>query len=128
MTDPLTVSAGIATGMAGVTIAALFPEATPAVMLCSLGGAALYVLTAEEHQPWKQILFALISFMGGMYFGGTAADIIAALINAALHKLTPPVTVTVSRPVGALVASAISVTVLLRIMARSRHKKGEADA
>ena len=122
MTDPLTVSAGIATGTAGITIAAIFPEATPAVMLCSLGGSAMYVLTADEHQPWKQIVFALISFMGGMYFGGTAADIIAALINAALHKLTPPVTITVSRPVGALVASAISVTVLLRIMSRSRHK------
>lgn len=122
MTDPLIVTAGVTTGTFGIAIATIFPEATPAVMLCSLGGAALYVLTADEHQPWKQIIFALISFMGGMYFGGTAADISAALINAALHKLTPSVTVNVSPPVGSLVASAISVTVLLRIMAYSRHK------
>lgn len=127
MTDPLTVTAGIATGTAGITIAMFFPEATPAVMLCSLGGAALYVLTADEHEPWKQIVFAIISFIGGMYCAGTAADIIAALINAALHKLTPPVTITVSRPVGALVASAISVAVLLKVLARYRTRKGEGS-
>ncbi|EPN9585286.1 putative holin [Cronobacter sakazakii] len=125
MTDPLTVSAGVATGTVGITIATFFPEATPAVMLCSLGGAALYVLSADEHEPWKQIIFAIISFIGGMYCAGTAADIITALINAALHKLTPPVTVSVSRPVGALVASTISVTVLLRVLARYRTRKEE---
>lgn len=89
MTDPLTVSAGISTGTAGITITTFFPKAMPAVMLCSLVGAALYVLTADEHELWKQIVVALISFMGGMYFGGTAADIIAALINAAHQDPLP---------------------------------------
>ncbi|WP_418884939.1 putative holin, partial [Cronobacter dublinensis] len=87
MTEPLTVTAGVTTGTFGIAIATIFPEATPAVMLCSLGGAALYVLSADEHEPWKQIIFAIISFIGGMYCAGTAADIITALINAALHKL-----------------------------------------
>ncbi|MCG2969094.1 hypothetical protein KZ292_28045, partial [Escherichia coli] len=40
MSEPLT--AGVAAGSAGVTFAALFPEATPAVMICALAGAALY--------------------------------------------------------------------------------------
>ncbi|ELE9730688.1 hypothetical protein RM407_004391 [Enterobacter kobei] len=109
MTEPLTVAADITTGTAGITIATFFPEATPAVMLCSLGGAALYVLSADEHEPWKQIVFAIISFIGGMYCAGTAVDIIAALINAALHKLTPPMTITVSRPFGALVRMRTSI-------------------
>ncbi|PPX99617.1 putative holin [Cronobacter sakazakii] len=127
MTEPVTVSAGFATGTVGITIATFFPEATPAVMLCSLGGAALYVLSADEHEPWKQIIFAIISFIGGMYCAGTAADIITPLINAALHKLTPPVAITVSRPIGALVASTISVAVLLRVLARYRTRKGEGS-
>lgn len=120
MSEPLTLAAGVAAGTTGVTFAAMFPEATPAVMLCALAGAAMYVLTAEEHRIWKQIIFALISFIGGVFFAGTASEIIAALLNAALGALTPPVHVQVSPAIGALVASTISVVVLLRILSKSK--------
>ena len=102
------------------TFATMFPEATPAVMLCSLAGAALYVLSSEDHKIWKQILFALISFIGGVYCAGTASEIIAALINAALSHLSPPVSVKVSPAMGALLASSVSVTILARILKRSK--------
>lgn len=117
-----TVTAGVAAGTTGITFATLFPEATPAVMVCSLAGAALYILSSEDHKIWKQILFALISFIGGIYCAGTASEIIAALINAGLNQLSPPVTIKVSPAIGALAASTVSVTILLRILARS--KKG----
>lgn len=115
-----TVTAGVAAGTTGITFATLFPEATPAVMVCSLAGAALYILSSEDHKIWKQILFALISFIGGIYCAGTASEIIAALINAGLNQLSPPVTIKVSPAIGALAASTVSVTILLRILARSR--------
>ncbi|MGQ7195072.1 putative holin, partial [Escherichia sp. HC-TM1] len=35
-----TATAGVAAGTTGITFATMFPEATPAVMLCSLAGAA----------------------------------------------------------------------------------------
>lgn len=122
MSDPLTVAGGITAGSVGVTLATLFPEATPGVMLFSLGGAALYVLTSEPHQIWKQAIFAIISFLGGVSFSGPMAKIMAAIINAALSVLTPPVTIEVSPNIGALVAASISVAILLRILAKS--KKG----
>ena len=115
-----TVTAGVAAGTTGITFATLFPEATPAVMVCSLAGAALYILSTEDHKIWKQILFALISFIGGIYCAGTASEIIAALINAGLNQLSPPVTIKVSPAIGALAASTVSVTILLRILARSK--------
>lgn len=115
-----TVTAGVAAGTTGITFATLFPEATPAVMVCSLAGAALYILSSEDHKIWKQILFALISFIGGIYCAGTASEIIAALINAALNQLNPSVTIKVSPAIGALAASTVSVTILLRILARSK--------
>lgn len=120
--EPLTatVTAGVAAGTTGITFATLFPEATPAVMVCSLAGAALYILSSEDHKIWKQILFALISFIGGIYCAGTASEIIAALINAGLNQLSPPVTIKVSPAIGALAASTVSVTILLRILARSK--------
>lgn len=118
--ESLTVAAAVATGTTGVTFATMFPEATPAVMLCALAGAAMYVLTVEEHRIWKQIIFALISFIGGVFFAATASEILAGLLNAALGVLTPPVHVKVSPAIGALVASTISVVVLLRILSKSK--------
>ena len=115
-----TVTAGVAAGTTGITFATLFPEATPAVMVCSLAGAALYILSSEDHKIWKQILFALISFIGGIYCAGTASEIIAALINAGLNQLSPPVTIKVSPAIGALAASTVSVTIQLRILARTK--------
>ena len=115
-----TVTAGVAAGTTGITFATLFPEATPAVMVCSLAWAALYILSSEDHKIWKQIIFALISFIGGIYCAGTASEIIAALINAGLNQLSPPVSIKVSPAIGALAASTVSVTVLLRVLKRSR--------
>ncbi|WP_370972528.1 putative holin [Enterobacter wuhouensis] len=115
-----TVTAGVAAGTTGITFATLFPEATPAVMVCSLAGAALYILSSEDHKIWKQILFALISFIGGIYCAGTASEIIAALLNAGMNQLSPPVTIKVSPAIGALAASTVSVTILLRVLKRSK--------
>ncbi|MEG7486939.1 putative holin [Enterobacter hormaechei] len=115
-----TVTAGVAAGTTGITFATLFPEATPAVMVCSLAGAALYILSSEDHKIWKQIIFALISFIGGVYCAGTASEIIAALINDGLNQLSPPVSIKVSPAIGALAASTVSGTVLLRVLKRSR--------
>lgn len=121
MSEPLTAATGITAGTAGVTLAAYFPEATPAVMMCSLAGAALYVLTSDPHKFWKQIIFALISFISGIYCSGFVSEIIAGLLNAALGHLTPPVQVKITPAVGALVASVVSITVLLKILSRAKN-------
>ena len=123
MSDPLTVAAGVAAGTTGATFATMFPEATPAVLLCALAGAAAYVLTTEEHKIWKQIVFALISFIGGVYFAVPMAKIMAGVINTALGLLHPPVSIEVPPSIGALVAASISVAILLRILSRSKRGK-----
>ncbi|MGT3269667.1 putative holin, partial [Yersinia enterocolitica] len=46
------------------------------------------------------------------------SEIIAALINAGLNHLSPPVTIRVTPAIGALVASTICVSVLLRVMSK----------
>lgn len=89
MYEPLTFTAGATAASAGITFASLFPEATPAVVLCSLSGAALYVLSAHSHRLCRQIMFALISFVGGIYCADTASEIIAVVINAGLRHFAP---------------------------------------
>ncbi|PNM18854.1 putative holin [Yersinia enterocolitica] len=131
MYEPLTLPVGVTTASAGVTFAAMFPEATPAVVVCSLAGAALYVLSSRPHRLWRQVLFALISFIGGVYCADMASEIIAALINAGLDQLSPPVTIRVTPAIGALVASTVCVSVLLRVMSKyhlnsdSNRKEGD---
>jgi len=118
MYDPLTTTAGLAAGGAGLSFAAMFPEATPSVMLCALTGAALYVLTGENHQFWKQVVFALISFVGGVYSAEFISEILSGLINAWLVRLHPPVSITVAPVIGALIGALIAIAALMKILAR----------
>ncbi|MEH0017423.1 putative holin, partial [Citrobacter portucalensis] len=83
MSEPITIASGVTSATVGITFATMFPEATPGVMLCALAGAAMYVLTSEPHQLWKQMLFAVISFMGGVFFSVPMAKILAGVINTA---------------------------------------------
>lgn len=127
MSEPLTVSTGVlvsgGVGAAGASFATLFPEATPGVMACALAGTALYVVTSENHAIWKQIAFAIISFIGGIYAAGFTSDFLSAVINALLHGSG---VVSVPPAIGALVASSIAVTVLLRITRASKTVKAQA--
>ncbi|MCS2155488.1 phage holin family protein [Scandinavium sp. H11S7] len=123
MSEPITIAGGVTSAAVGVTLAALFPEATPAVMLGSLAGTALYVLTSDPHQLWKQAIFAVISFIGGVTFSVPMAKIMAGMINTPLSLMKPPVSVEVSPTVGAIVSASISVAVLLRILRRSKDGK-----
>lgn len=135
MYEPLTVpgalvASGGAAASVGVTLASTFPEATPAVVICSLAGAALYVLSSRPHRFWRQVLFALISFIGGIYCADTASEILAALINAGLSQIAPDTSVSVTPAMGALVASTITVSILVRVMSRYRadlHVKREDE-
>ncbi|MEP9315470.1 putative holin, partial [Enterobacter hormaechei] len=105
--------------------------ATPAVMLGSLAGTALYVLTSDPHQLWKQAIFALISFISGVFFSVPMAKIMAGIINTPLSLMKPPASIEVSPAVGAIVTASISVAVLLRILRKSKSGKmpglGEED-
>ena len=125
------VGVGLTSSSVGVTCATLFPEATPAVMLGSLAGTALYVLTSDPHQLWKQAIFALISFISGVFFSVPMAKIMAGIINTPLSLMKPPASIEVSPAVGAIVTASISVAVLLRILRKSKSGKmpglGEED-
>lgn len=132
MSEPLTVAAGVAAGSAGITFASLFPEATPAVMICALAGAALYVLTTDNHQFWKQVVFAFISFIGGIYCAEFVSHILTGMINAFLLSFDLHMTILIPPAVGALVSAVICVTALLKILSRTRNylndkPKGDAE-
>jgi hypothetical protein len=106
---------------AEVAFTGLFPEVTPSVVICSLAGSALYVVTSGNYGFWERFFLALVSFVGGIYGADITSIIMTAVIHSALGDLIPPKSVEVTPAIGALVASTICVTVLLRIQTGSRR-------
>ena len=119
MSEPITIATGAASATVGITFASMFPEATPGVMLCALAGAAMYVMTSEPHQLWKQMLFAVISFMGGAFFSVPMAKILAGGTNTALGPAPPPGSLQGSPDVRAPGGAFVFVAVLARNGAKS---------
>lgn len=99
-----------------------FPQVTPPVLVCSLAGAALYVLSKKNYIFWKQSLFAIISFLGGVYSAGISSEILTGIINSVLKKLDAGTSITVPPALGALFASAICVSILLKVMSHVKNK------
>lgn len=117
------ISKQIVTALAtGETFNTLFPQVTPPVMVCSLAGAALYVLSRKNYDLWKQGIFAVISFLGGVYSAGMSSEIMSGVLNSILQRLDPAITVIVPPPLGALFASALCVSTLLKTMSHVKSQ------
>ncbi|WP_350262590.1 putative holin (plasmid) [Pantoea sp. BJ2] len=91
-------------------------QSSHAEMLCALAGAALFVISRDNLKVWKQAAFALISFVGGIFSSEFISELLSGLLNMMLFKLGLEQIIRVPRETGALVASAVCVTVLLRIV------------
>lgn len=123
MSEPVTITttAVVSTTM-GVTIGTLFPGVTPPILMGAIMGTAIYVMTPSIFPLWKQFIFAIISFVTGIIVAQPTTDIIDGLINYGLShlNLNPPLIIKINPFIGALVAALIAITILLRIMKKSK--------
>ncbi|WP_220393639.1 hypothetical protein [Citrobacter sp. EC_71] len=99
MSEPITIASGVTSDRDYFRHYVPGGDAWRNVMRAA--GAAMYVLTPEPHQLWKQMLFAVIPFMGGVFFSVPMIKILAGVINSALGLLQPSVSIEVSPNVGA---------------------------
>lgn len=124
MSEPVTITTtAVASAAMGVTMNALFPDLTPQILMGSIMGTAIYVMTPTPFKIWKQIVFALISFITGIVVAQPVTDIIDGLLNSWLSHLNPPVVLRINPFIGAMIAALIAVTILLRIMKKSQTIK-----
>ena len=107
MTEPASVSSASAT-VATVTFASLTPGVPAAVVLGSFAGAVMFVVVANDFSIWKKLLLFLASFVAGFL----GAETTARLLETCLPIQT------VDHGVGALVAGAIAVRLLMFVTAR----------
>jgi len=107
MAEPISTSTTAALAVTSVGAITLLPGVDAATVLGAFAGAAVFVLNADEMSTPKKLAFLVLSIVAGFL----AAPLAAALIAKAL-----PTDAEVSHGVGALVASAVLVKILLALI------------
>lgn len=114
MSEPVS-STAIATYGLGITVLMGTVSEIPAgVFIGAFAGSVVYVLTNSDIPTFKRLCFFLISFIVGILGSDYAANIMTALTAAWL-----PTDTIVDRSVGAIVASAVAIKLILALIAKS---------
>ncbi|UXY16734.1 phage holin family protein [Chitiniphilus purpureus] len=110
MPEPITTSSVSTFAFIGAVLVGLFPGVDAGVALAAFAGAVLFVGTSAELGLWSKLLYLVVSLIAGCL----AASFAASLLGVVLLGL-----VNVDRPVGALIAAASAVRLLLWLIRRS---------
>jgi uncharacterized membrane protein len=112
MAELTSIAAAVTTGATGVSILALFPGTDASTVLGAFAGASVFVMSSNELGPLKKMVFLVLAFIAGL--------IVAPLSSELLSNFLPN-HVQVSESVGALLASALVIKVLTRLIAKADH-------
>ncbi|WP_293937676.1 putative holin [Iodobacter sp.] len=108
MTEPVSTSYATS-AVTSLAVLSLFPGIDAAIVLGAFAGAVVFVMTSDDLTILKRLAFMAISFIAGCL----AAQNVASMMSSFLPKIA------VSNGVGALVAAAISVRLLLWLIRRA---------
>lgn len=108
------------TTVAAAALVALFPGVDAGIVLGAFAGAAVFVLSGENYSPVLKLAFLVLATVAGML----AAPMAAGLLHAML-----PASVAVPQSVGALLAAAVSIKLLMRAIkhAETLHSPSKGD-
>lgn len=106
MSDPLTGTTGATLAVISLTAAGLSPYADPGVVIAAFAGSVVFVLSAKEY---------CLAILAGLFVAAWVAGIVFADMAAAFITHITPAHVTASPSVGALVAAAFVVRVLMLV-------------
>ena len=106
MAEPASTTIATA-AVTGVSLLALFPGLDAGAVLGAFAGAAVFVMSSSELTTRRKLAFLALAFVAGL---------IAAPMASALLATILPDRVQVSAGVGALLASALVIKVLIRLI------------
>ncbi|EIV5186963.1 putative holin [Serratia marcescens] len=123
MTEPVGTGAATAT-LTGVTVAGLLSGVDSGVLIGAFAGAVIFVMSASEFSLLRKLALFVASWLVG---------ILAAPFTAAIITWATPSDIEAHAPVGALVASAIAVRLLMSASQNptgffDRFRRGGGDA
>lgn len=84
------------------------------VMIGAFSGAVVFVFSAVEFSVWKRFFLFQVSFLVGVMASDFTAEVISNVLPQHLF---------VGKPIGAMVASASAVRVLMLFTARTKEQK-----
>ncbi|MGL6006107.1 putative holin [Aeromonas sobria] len=102
MPEPISTFTATST-LAGLAMLFTLPGLDPAMVLGAFTGAIVFAATAEEKGVLRNITLLIASFITGLLLTDMAADLLANIL---------PVSINVSKAVGALIASSMTVRLL----------------
>jgi glucan phosphoethanolaminetransferase (alkaline phosphatase superfamily) len=114
MHEPVSGTA-LTSGLGATTLLSYWAGVPSGVIIGSFAGAVVYVLTNSDIPLFKRLSFFLISFVVGIIGAGYASKIIGAITSALTQS-----TIDVDHSVGALVASAVAIKLLLSLIAKAK--------
>ncbi|MFJ4288761.1 putative holin [Cupriavidus sp. NPDC089707] len=112
MAEPISTGTTAAIAVTGIGAITLLPGVDAATVLGAFAGAAVFALNSDDMSTAKKLAFLVLSIVAGCL----AAPLAAALIAKAL-----PTEAEVSHGVGALVASAVMVKLLMLLIRVAGH-------
>ncbi|EFE94014.1 hypothetical protein HMPREF0758_4109 [Serratia odorifera DSM 4582] len=115
MAEPVGTTGAATTAVTGVTVVGLLSGVDSGVLIGAFAGAVIFVMSASEFSWLKKMALFVASLLVGILAAPFAADIIT---------WATPVGIEAHEPVGALVASAIVVRLL---MSASQNPTGFFD-
>ena len=118
MAEPVTSSYATGT-VAAIALLSLFPGVQAAVVLGSFAGAVVFVMASDDLNLGKKAAFFVISFIAGCLAAPIAAGLLAGLL---------PARIAVSEGVGALIAAALAVRLLLWLIRRAENPADLLDS
>ncbi|WP_140920798.1 putative holin [Limnobaculum xujianqingii] len=116
MAEPITISTGTATSViTGVTLAGLIPGIDPGIIIAAFAGSVIFVLSAVDFPIWQRAFLFGVSMITGVYCAEFTASIVSSLLSAALRE-----PIHAAAPIGATLASAAAVRVLMMFSAKPK--------
>ncbi|MEO3714003.1 putative holin [Roseateles flavus] len=106
MAEPVSSSTATAT-LAGVALLSVLPGVDAARVLGAFAGAVVFVLASQDLGLLRKAAFFLVAFIGGLLGAELAAGLVSSILPSRLE---------VSSGVGALLAAALVVKLLLGLI------------
>lgn len=117
MPEPFTTGTGLVLGVAsGILTAGILVGLDSGTTISAFAGAVVFVLSAVDFAIPKRLLLFITSFALGLVASEFTSSVLALILSAVLQGQ-----IQVDRPIGAAVAAAASVRVLMMFTAKSKQ-------
>lgn len=114
MSEPVSGTAAATYGLGITVLMSAISEIPAGVFIGAFAGSVVYVLTNSDIPPFKRFCFFMISFIVGILGSDYAANLMTALTATWL-----PTDTVVDRSIGAIVASAVAIKLILALISKT---------